>query len=180
MTLEDLTDVSVGDGPIDTSINMPREKRQEDYNEVTPYNPFVTRPSQTWDDRTMDRMITIKRPAVTVSGELWITDRGFAETLSLMPLSRVDQHMYWKKFKRIQMMQTGELNKRMVDSRQERLMMELVSQKSRLDAVEGGNVNERGAWITNRQLIEQTLRQSLPSRPKGFVESIIDGVSGRK
>jgi hypothetical protein len=96
-----------------------------------------------------------------------------------MPLSKADQHMFWKKFKRLQWIQTGELNKRVVDSRQERLMFELVSQKSRLDAVEGGNINERGHWITNRNLIEQTLRQSLPSRPKGFIESIADGISGK-
>jgi hypothetical protein len=59
-------------------------------------------------------------------------------------------------------------------------MMELVSQKSRLDAVEGGNTNERGSWITSKTMIEQTLRQSLPSRPKGFIESIAEGVAGRK
>ena len=181
LSLEDLTDTTVGDDRIDTNYQMPKEKKQDDqYNEITPYNPFVSRPMQTWDDRTIDRMITIRRPKETTSGDIWITERGFAETLSLLPLNKVDQHMYWKKFKRIQMLQTGELNKKVVDSRQERLMLELVSQKSRLDVAEGGNINERGAWITNRQMIEQTLRQSLPSRPKGFIESIADGISGRR
>jgi hypothetical protein len=179
MTLEDLTDVTVGDGPVDTSVNMPKEKKQDEYNEITPYNPFLSRPMQTWDDRAMDRMITIRRPKETTPGEIWITERGFAETLALMPLNKSDQHMFWKKFKRLQWLQTGELNARVVDSRQERLMFELVSQKSRLDAVEGGNINERGMWITNRNLIEQTLRQSLPSRPKGFIESIAEGIAGK-
>lgn len=147
--------------------------------EMSAYNPFISRPMQTWDDRTMDRMITIKRPKKVVSGEIWITESGFAEVLSLMPLNKTDQHMFWKKFRRIQMMAPGELNKHIVDSRQERLMMELVSQKSRLDAAEGGNINERGMWITNRQLVEQTLRQAAPQRPGGFIATIAEGLRGR-
>jgi len=147
--------------------------------EMTPYNPFVSRPMQTWDDRTMDRMLRIKRPEA-ISGEIWITEAGFAETLSLLPLNRSEQHQFWKKFRRIQMISNGELNKRIVDSRQERLMMELVSQKSRKDVVEGGNLNERESWITSRQQIEQTLRQPAPQRPKGFIESVADGIAGRR
>ena len=180
MTLEDLTDVTVGDDRIDTSINIPREKKQEDYNEITPYNPFISRPNQTWDDRAMDRMITVKKPANVPSGTIWFTEGKFVEVLSLLPLSQKAHQRYVKKYKRIQMLATGELNKKIVDSRQDRLLYEILAQKSILDAVEGGNINERGHWITNRQLVDQTLRQSLPSRPKGFIESIADGISGRR
>ena len=53
--------------------------------------------------------------------------------------------------------------------------------KEYLDLSREGYVkgDKRGHWITNRNLIEQTLRQSLPSRPKGFIESIADGISGK-
>ena len=180
MSLDDLLDLSLGDDRVEVDISMPQNKpEREPRMEMQQYNPFQTHPMQTWDAITMDRMITIKRPKVQ-SGTIWITEEGFAETLSLMPLNKAEQHMYWKKFKRIQMLANGELNKKIVDSRQERLMMELVSQKSRLDVAEGGNVNERGMWITNRQQVEQTLRQIAPARQKGFVETVVDGLSGRR
>jgi hypothetical protein len=180
MSLEDLTDVTVGDSPIDTSISMPKEKKDDQYNEITPYNPFISRPNQTWDDRAMDRMIAVHKPEHTKSGEIWFTEGKFVEVLSLLPLSQKAHQRYVKKYKRIQMLQTGDLNRKIVDSRQDRLLYEILAQKSILDAVEGGNINERGHWITNRQYIEQTLRQSLPSRPKGFIESVADGIAGRR
>ena len=177
MTLDDLLDLSVGDDRIDIDISKPRRQEDPSY-EMAPYNPMMSRPMQTWDDRTMDRMLTIKRP-IAISGEMWITESGFAETLSLLPLNKMEQRMFWRKFRRIQMLASGELNKRIMDSRQERLALELISQKSRLDVVEGGNLNERLAWITNKQMIEQTLRTPPPQRAKGFIGSVVDGLTGR-
>jgi hypothetical protein len=173
MTLDDLTDLSVGDGPMDFDVDYPKQKKERQM-EMTPYNPFASHPMQTWDAITMDRMLTIKRP-VTESGEIWITESGFAETLSLIPLNLHEQRLFWKKFRRIQMLASGELNKKVVDTRQDRLMAELVSQKSRKDVIEGGNPNEREMWIINKQVIEQTLRAPGPTQPKGFFASILGG-----
>jgi hypothetical protein len=178
MTLDDLTDLSAGDGQLDLDIPQQKQKKQQQEFEVSPYNPFVSRPSQQWDDRVIDRMLTIKKPEVP-SGTIWITDAGFAETLSLLPLNKLEQKLYWKKFRKIQMCATGELNNKIVDSRQDRLMWELVSQKSRLDVAASGNTNEREHWSTNKQIIEQTLKTPQPQQPKGFVSSFMNGVSGR-
>lgn len=151
---------------------------QEQQMQMQGYNPFAPRMNSSWDAICMDRMLTIKRP-VAIPGEIWITEAGFAEVLSLLPLNKNEQRKFWKKFRLIQMIASGELSKKIVDSKQERLMMELVSQKSRLDAVEGGNINERGMWITNRQLVEQTLRTAPSQQSKGFIASIADGLSRR-
>lgn len=174
MTLDDLNNLSIGDGPMDMDVDYPHGGKESRGSELTPYNPFAVRPSQTWDDRAIDRLLTIKRPEA-ISGEIWITECGFAETLSLLPLNKLEQRLFWKKFRRIQMISSGELNKKIVDSRQERLMMELVSQKSRKDAVEGGNPNEREMWVINKQVIEQTLRTPGPTQPKGFFASVLGG-----
>lgn len=180
MSLEDLTDLSVADDYFDQSQPQQKRQREESY-EMTPYNPFTSRNpgNGSWDAMCMERMLTIKRPVVK-SGEIWITESGFAETLSLLPLNRVEQKRFWKKFRRIQMMETGELNKKIVDSRQERLAMELISQKSRLDVVEGGNTNERLAWITDKQEVFQTLRAPPTNKNKGFFGSVADGLFGSK
>jgi hypothetical protein len=174
LTLEDLNDISAGDDRIESDLPMPHNSPQEQQMAMQQYNPFAPRQNSSWDAICMDRMLSIKRPA-TVSGEIWITEAGFAETLSLLPLNKAEQRKFWKKFRLIQMIAPGELSRKIVDSRQERLMMELVSQKSRLDAVEGGNINERGMWITSRQLVEQTLRTPSPQKPKGFIESVLSG-----
>ena len=173
MTLEDLMDVTAGDSPLDLDIHEPRQKKQKEF-EMTPYNPFISRPSQQWDDRIIDRMLTIKREDVP-SGTIWITEAGFAETLSLLPLNKQEQMRFWKKFRKIQMVASGELNNKIVDSRQDRLMIELVSQKSRLDVAANGNMNERKMWVTNKQLVEQTLRSPPPQQQKGFMTSLLGG-----
>ena len=173
MTLDDLTNISVGDGPMDMDMDLQRAKEDQAMS-MMPYNPFAPGKIQNWDAVCMDRMLTIKRPKVK-SGEIWITESGFAETLSLIPLNKIEQRMFWKKFRRIQMIASGELNKRVVDSRQERLMAELVTQKSRKDVIEGGNPNEREMWVINKQVIEQTLRTPGPTQPKGFFASILGG-----
>lgn len=179
MTLDDLTDMSMDSaGSSSLGIDVPREKKDQSM-DMMPYNPFMVRPNMTWDDRTMDRMLTIKRPVVK-SGELWLTDANFAETLSLLPLNKAEQKAYWRKFRKIQMQHTGELNNKSVDSRQERLMMELVSQKSRLDVSAAGNLNEREMWVTTRQQLEQSLKTPPPSQPKGFFGSIVGGLTGKK
>jgi hypothetical protein len=123
-------------------------------------------------------MLTVKRPKVP-SGTIWITEAGFAETLSLLPLNRMEQKAFWRKFRKIQMVATGELNKKIVDSRQDRLLVELVSQKSRLDVAANGNMNEREMWITNKNLIEQTLKTPPPQQAKGFVASVAGALTGR-
>jgi len=181
MTLDDLTDTSVGDGALDLDEGfMPSKGRQrQESQEVVPYSPFMVRPNMTWDDRTMDRMLTIKRPVVE-SGEMWITEAGFAETLSLLPLNHSEQKMFWRKFKKIQMLASGECNKKVIDSRQERLMMELISQKSRLDVSANGNLNEREMWVTTRQQLEQSLKTAPPQQSKGFFSSVVGGLTGRK
>lgn len=181
MSLEDLTDLSVADDYFDHSQTQQKRQNEESY-EMTQYNPFASRnpANGSWDAMCMDRMLTIKRPKNVKSGEIWITEAGFAETLSLIPLNRVEQKRFWKKFRRIQMMETGELNKKIVDSRQERLMSELVSQKSRLDVIEGGNINERGWWGTRRDIVEQTLRAPPTNKNKGFFGSVADGLFGSK
>lgn len=181
MTLEDLTDLSVGDDALNLDDGfMPKKgKQRQESQDVVPYNPFMVRPNMTWDDRTMDRMLTIKRPIVE-SGEMWITESGFAETLSLLPLNHSEQKMFWRKFKKIQMLASGECNKKVIDSRQERLMMELVSQKSRLDVSASGNLNEREMWVTTRQQLEQSLKTPPPTQQKGFFSSVVGGLTGRK
>ena len=180
MTLDDLTDLAVGDDRIDLDIDLPAKQRSgQQSQEMMQYNPFMVRPNMTWDDRTMDRMLTIKRPQVA-SGELWLTEANFAETLSLLPLNKEEQRAYWRKFRKIQMQHTGELNKKITDSRQERLMMELISQKSRLDVSTSGNLNEREMWVTTRQQMEQSLRTPPPSQPKGFFGSLISGLTGKR
>ena len=78
------------------------------------------------------------------------------------------------------MQQTGECNKKMVDSRQERLMLELVSQKSRIDVSPNGNLNEREMWVTTRQQLEQSLKTPPPSQPKGFFGSLVGGLTGKR
>jgi hypothetical protein len=78
------------------------------------------------------------------------------------------------------MQHTGELNKKITDSRQERLMIELISQKSRLDVSTSGNLNEREMWVTTRQQMEQSLRTPPPSQPKGFFGSLISGLTGKR
>ena len=178
MTLEDLMDISAGDSPLDLDLPQEKKKKSQQEFEVSPYNPFISRPSQQWDDRIIDRMLTIKRPEVP-SGTIWITEAGFAETLSLLPLNKIEQKLYWKKFRKIQMCATGELNKKIVDSRQDRLLIELVSQKSRLDVAANGNLNEREQWVTNKQIMEQKLIAPPPQQAKGFVSSVIGGISGR-
>ena len=179
MTLDDLTDLTIGDDKVDLDIEVPKHKQQRESQEISPYNPFMVRPNQTWDDRAIDRFLTIKRPDYP-SGELWVTEAGFAETLSLLPLNKEEQRAYWRKFRKIQMQHTGELNKKITDSRQERLMMELISQKSRLDVSTSGNLNEREMWVTTRQQMEQSLRTPPPSQPKGFFGSLISGLTGKR
>jgi hypothetical protein len=155
---------------------MPRNNAspQEQQMQMQNYNPFGPKQNTSWDAICMDRMLSIKRPAVE-PGIIWITDKDFAETLSLLPLNKSEQRKFWKKFRLIQMIAPGELSRKIVVSRQERLAMELISQKSRLDAVEGGNINERGWWGTSVQKVDQTLRTPSPTRPKGFVESLLSG-----
>ena len=173
MTLDDLTNLSAGDGQLD--LDLPQQKQPKDPQyEMSQYNPFAVRPNQTWDDRTIDRMLTVKRPTVP-SGTIWITDAGFAEVLSLLPLNKSEQVRFWRKFRKIQMVATGELNNKIVDSRQDRLLVELVSQKSRLDVAANGNMNEREMWITNKQLVEQTLKTPSPQPAKGFISSVLSG-----
>lgn len=179
MTLEDLAELAAaGDDRFDFALPPGHKQQQDPQYDMQQYNPFISRPNMTWDDRTMDRMLTIKRPYAE-SGEIWITEAGFAETLSLLPLNKIEQNKFWKKFRKIQMLASGECNKKIVDSKQERLMMELVSQKSRLDVSINGNLNERQSWITNRQLVEQTLKTPPPSQPKGFFGSIVSSLSGK-
>lgn len=179
MTLEDLTNIHAGDGPMNmTDIDLPQQQGQGQY-EMMPYNPFQLHGMQTWDAQCMERMLTIKRPKVP-SGTIWITESGFAETLSLLPLNKNEQTRYWRKFRKIQMLASGECNKKVIDSRQDRLMMELVSQKSRLDVAVNGNLNEREMWVTSRQQVEQTLRTPPPMQPKGFFGSLIGGITGRQ
>lgn len=176
MTLDDLTNMYAGDGPMDFEDPV-NQMKQQSY-DMTPYNPFAVRPNQTWDDRTIDRMLTVKRPVVP-SGTIWITESGFAETLALLPLNKPEQRAFWRKFRKIQMVATGELNKKIVDSRQDRLLVELVSQKSRLDVAANGNMNEREAWVINKQVIEQTLKTPPPQQAKGFISSVAGALTGR-
>lgn len=178
MTLEDLTNIHAGDGPLDLSIDAPRDNQRQPRYDIAPYNPFMQKPLSSWDAQCMDRMLTIKRPK-SLSGQIWITDSGFAEVLELLPLNKPDQQKFWRKFRKIQMLATGELNRKIVDSRQERLLIELVSQKSRLDVAANGNLNEREQWVTNRQVIEQTLKTPQMVQRKGFFQSVADGLAGR-
>ena len=180
MTLDDLTDFSNIDDRYDQDYPQQGSQRnpQDPNMQMQAYNPFAPRMNSSWDAQCMDRMLTIKRKPAP-SGTIWITEAGLAEILSLMPLNKNEQRKFWKKFRLIQMIASGELSKKIVDSRQERLLMELVSQKSRLDAVEGGNINERGMWITNRQLVEQTLKTPSQQHSKGFIATLADGLSGR-
>ena len=178
MTLEDLTDISIGDDRVPVNVDVPKKQKEQSY-EMTPYNPFVSRPNQSWDDRAMERMLRIKRPPPQQQGEIWFDDPDFAETFSLLPLNKPEQGRIWRKVRKIQMQASGELNKKMVESRQQRLMVELVSQKSRLDVSPNGNLNEREMWVTTRQQLEQTLKTPAPSQPRGFFGTLIGGLTGK-
>jgi hypothetical protein len=178
VTLDDLTNIRAGDRPVDFSVDIPREDEQAMQYGMTPYNPFQSQKLQTWDAQCMDRMLTIKRPKVP-SGTIWITEASFAETLSLLPLNKIEQARFWRKFRKIQMLASGECNKKIVDTKQERLMEELISQKSRLDVSPNGNLNEREMWVTTRQQIEQTMKVPQTSQQRGFFSSVLGGITGR-
>ena len=143
------------------------------------FNPFAPRGYNSFDAQMADRFLTIKRPPKIISGTIWLTEAGLAETFSLITIGKNDQDDIMDEFYRIQMMSSGELNNKIVDSRQDRLYTKLLTYKSRVDVVEGGNINERGSWVTTTQRIEQTLRQAAPQRPQGFLATIADGLSRR-
>ena len=181
MTLDDILDVNVGDGPIEVDIRRPKEPAPQPQDELAmqPYNPFASKaPMQSWDYYTMDRMLTIKRPQHHI-GEIWMTEAGFAETLSLLHLNKHQHEKYWREFRTIQFLAKGELSYDIVEMKQEALFWELVSHKSVIDVTETGNLAERDAWITNTQRIEQTLRTPPSKQPAGFVGTLIDGISRR-
>jgi hypothetical protein len=180
VTLDDLREMGILDDQQQQEREYQQQQAMQQQQQMQMYNPFAQRQPSSWDAIMADRLLTVKRPKDVKSGEMWITESGLAEIFSLMPIGKADQDEIMDDFYRIQMLASGELNRKIVDSRQERLLTRLLIQKSRLDAVEGGNINERGAWITSRQLFEQTLRQPQPQRPKGFIEGIVDGFSGRR
>ena len=177
MTLDDIIDTSVDD---DRDVPMPQRPQEQSY-EMQQYNPFAPRNTmQTFDERVFDRVVTIRKPEHTQSGEMWFTDGKFAEIVSLCGWNKQEQTRFMKRFRRIQMLSTGELNAKIVDSRQDRLMLDVASQKGRKDVVEGGNTNEREMWITSNQNVIQTLKQSAPQKPQGFFATIADGLSRRR
>lgn len=177
MTLEDLTDLTVGDGPLDLDLPKQRhdsETRFQSQNELAQYNPFITRPNMTWDDRTMDRMITIKKPKDIEPGVIWLTDGAFAETMSLLHISKSEQRVFMKQFQRIQALGSGELSRKIVAARQDRLMVMLLTQKSRPDVIEGGNMTERDSWVTSVQKYDQGMHYPPQvDRKKGFFGTIL-------
>lgn len=190
MSLDDLMDTGIGDDAMDIDApfreleNRGKSQKQARWQQreeqgMTPYNPFAVHPSQTWDDRAIDRFLTIKKPLDAEEGEIWLSDPDFSETFSLMPLNKVEQIRLIKKFRRIQMLASGELSANIVKTRQDRYLTELASQKSRKDVVEGGNLNERESYITSSHKEEQTLRTSGTNQPRGFLPSILPSLFGR-
>ena len=180
MTLDDIADLSTDGNFFDSELRKRQSQSDESY-EMTPYNPFSPRATmQTFDDRTFDRVVSVHKPKNIKSGEMWFTEGQFIEVISLMAWNKSEQRKFIKKFRRIQMAATGELNAKIVDSRQDRLMVEVLSQKGRKDVIEGGNINERESWITSRQQVEQTLRTPTTSKNKGFFGSVADGLFGSR
>ncbi len=180
MTLDDISDLSV-DGNYFENEQHKRQVQSDESYEMTPYNPFAPRATmQTFDDRTFDRVVSVHKPKNIKSGEMWFTEGKFVEVVSLMAWNKSEQRKFIKKFRRIQMAATGELNAKIVDSRQDRLMIEVLSQKGRKDVVEGGNINERESWITSHQTQEQILRTPTTNKNKGFFGSVADGLFGSK
>ena len=185
MSLDDLMNTGVGDDAMDIdapfrelsgggkSQKRARWQQQREEQGMTPYNPFVAHPSQTWDDRAIDRFLTVKKPLDAEEGEIWLSDPDFAETFSLTPLNKVEQIRLIKKFRRIQMLSSGELSANIVKTRQDRYMAELLSQKGRKDVVEGGNLSEREMFITSSHKEEQTLRTPGQQQPRGFLPSLL-------
>ena len=185
MSLDDLMDTNVGDDAMDIDApfrelageGKPRKRarwqEQREERGMTPYNPFAVHPSQTWDDRAIDRFLTVKKPLDAEEGEIWLSDPDFAETFSLTPLNKVEQIRFIKKFRRIQMLSPGELSANIVKTRQDRYMAELLSQKGRKDVVEGGNLSEREMFITSSHKEEQTLRTPGQQQPRGFLPSLL-------
>jgi hypothetical protein len=179
-------DTNVGDDAMDIDApfrelageGKPRKRarwqqQQQEERGMTPYNPFAVHPSQTWDDRAIDRFLTVKKPLDAEEGEIWLSDPDFAETFSLTPLNKVEQIRFIKKFRRIQMLSPGELSANIVKTRQDRYMAELLSQKGRKDVVEGGNLSEREMFITSSHKEEQTLRTPGQQQPRGFLPSLL-------
>jgi hypothetical protein len=181
VTLEDLADLNVGDDRFDTDTPVQRRRGQDESYEMTPYNPFGPRATmQTFDDRTFDRVVSVHRPKNITSGRVWFTEGEFIEVVSLTAWNKNEQRRFIKKFRRIQMQATGELNAKIVDTRQDRLMVEVLSQKGRKDVIEGGNINERESWITSRVQQEQTLSAPPMNKNKGFFGTLAEGLTGSK
>jgi len=143
------------------------------------FNPFAPRVNNSWDAVMADRLLTVKRPDKPISGTVWLTEAGLSETFSLITIGKVEQEDIMDEFYRIQMMASGELNRKIVDSRQDRLLARILTYKARVDILEGGNINERGWWGTSVQKIDQRITQPQPQRPQGFLATIADGLSRR-
>jgi hypothetical protein len=93
--------------------------------------------------------------------------------MSLTHINKAEQMAFLKKFKRTQLM-TGELSHKIRQSRQDFLMVELLTQKSRPDVVEGGNMTERDAWVTTKQEFTQGMHYPPQvDRKKGFFGSLM-------
>ena len=186
MTLADikrLTNVKAGDRVGNVDLTLPQQQTQDPYAGsammMPSYNPFSSGMPKSWDAICMDRMVTIHRPKGIKKGLIWLTESDFAETLSLLPLNRVEQRHLIRKFRKAMMTASGELSKEEVYQRQELLFAEIVSQKSRLDVVPGGNLNERLSWITSTQQFETIIKGPPPVQSKGFFSSVASNLTGR-
>ena len=143
------------------------------------FNPFAPRVNNSWDAVMADRLLTVKRPDKSISGTVWLTEAGLSEIFSLITIGKVEQEDIMDEFYRIQMMASGELNRKIVNSRQDRLLARILTYKARVDILEGGNINERGWWGTSVQKIDQRITQPAPQRPQGFLATIADGLARR-
>lgn len=176
MSLRDLTNIRAGDAPYSTDISLPPPQQDPYAGMMAPqYNPFAQGVGKSWDAQCMDRMITIHRPSNVKKGMIWLTEASFAETLSLLPLNKNEQQHYIRKFRKAMMAASGELSQEEVYQRQELIFVELISQKSRLDVMPGGNLNERESWITSTQRIESVLKTPPPAQSRGFFGSLLGG-----
>lgn len=181
MSLANLTNMRAGDRPMNVDMTLPPQQADPYAGAgmmMPAYNPFSQGGPKSWDAICMDRMITIHRPKNVEKGLIWITDAQFAETLSLLPLNKSEQRHYWRKFRKAMMASSGELSKEEAAQRQELLFIELISQKSRLDVMPGGNLNEREQWNTTTQRVESVLKTPPPAQGRGFFSSVLGGLNG--
>jgi hypothetical protein len=196
MTEEDLKKLRVGDMPFDIDQYLYLDEQQQQP-ELTPEdralmiaqqgqqmitsqgggNPF--HPAQTWDDKAMHRMLTVKMPKNEKEKcNLWTTESEFIEQFGLLNLPKIDFDKFVRMYRKIENLCKGEGNSEIVKSRQRKLAQQVIMYKSRGDNPLIG-ITERGAWITTRNELQQVVKMPMVDNRQGFIGGIKSRIFGR-